>query len=315
MNGLPSGISERLDAGLTRLFMLPDEADRVRGVQELLATCGYSHHSELQAAVEDKEKSERLLKMDRDLLAELVGEPWFVFMNHGYAPTDTEKGSFPELRDDDEKWRHQVYLYCHLLNYLMAGLRFTDVGFNFTSLLDIGCGRGGGLLAIDRYFGGFRRAVGIDANPGQIAFCVDRYQDERLEFIEGSAMSIPLSDESFDVITNVESSHCYEDLPKFFSEARRVLRPGGTLLLADNRELRSGKIFSLEAAMLDSGLKPLVRNDITDRVLQACLLDADRFGHLFASRHAGIVKSIAANSAKVYSSGDGVYMAYVLRKA
>jgi O-methyltransferase len=165
-----------------------------------------------------------------------------------------------------------------------------------------------------RYYG-LRRAVGIDANPQQIAFCVEQHQGRGLEFVEGNSMAIPLCDASIDVITNVESSHCYEDLPKFFSEVRRVLRPSGLLLLADNRERAGGKLLSLEAALLDSGLKPLLRNNITDRVLQACILDADRFGHVFAGKHAEIVKNISVNSAKVYSSGAGVYMAYVLKKS
>lgn len=312
MSSLPSEISERLEAGLTRLFMHPDEADLVRGVHDLLESCGYSHFSALQAAVEDREQSERLLTLDRDLLAGLVGEPWFIFMNHGYAPTEEEKATFPSLDGNDNKWYHQVFLYFCLLNF--ANTHRYRLGWDECDLLDVGCGRGGGLAAMKRHYG-LRRAVGIDANPQQIAFCVDRYRGQGLEFIEGSSMAIPLGDASIDVITNVESSHCYADLPKFFSEVRRVLRPTGLLLLADNRERAGGKMLSLEAALLGSGLKPLLRKDITDRVLQACLLDADRFGHVFASKHAEIVKSISVNSAKVYSSGAGVYMAYVLTKS
>jgi ubiquinone/menaquinone biosynthesis C-methylase UbiE len=320
MKELPGEISDRLETGLTRLFTLSDETERVRGVHALLESCGYASFSELHAEVDDREKSERLLKLDRDLLAGLMSEPWFVFMNHGYAPTGDEvkQGYFPaELCPEKDSWLHQINLYFKLLGYYIQ--RYPPFGdwpmFYNTSVLDIGCGRGGGLRYLALGSGPFKKMVGIDANPGQIAFCADRYQSiDNLEFVQGSAMAIPLGSESIDIITNVESSHCYEDLPKFFAEARRVLRPGGMLLLADNRERYSGKIFTLETAMLASGLKPVRKENITEGVLRACVLDAERFGHLFDSKRADIVRKISWNSAKAYSSGAGVYLAYALEK-
>jgi O-methyltransferase len=251
------------------------------------------------------------MKMDRDLLARLQNETWFVFMNHGYAPCDEEKATFPSLDSDDDKWRHQVFLYFYLLTHVK--FRHHCVGYAACNLLDVGCGRGGGLSVMKRYYG-LRRAVGIDANPQQIMFCIDRHPGRGLEFIEGNAMAIPLSDESIDVITNVESSHCYEELPKFLSEVRRVLRPNGLLLLADNRERSSGKLLSLEAALLGSGLTPLLRKDITENVLRACILDADRFDRVFDGKGAALIRDISVNSSKIYSAGAGVYMAYVLEK-
>jgi SAM-dependent methyltransferase len=245
------------------------------------------------------------------LLAGLAGESWFVFMNHGYAPIDHDASDFPSLDDEDDKWRHQVFLYFYLLNFAKARLACMVRGE--CDLLDVGCGRGGGLAAMKRYYG-LRRAVGIDSSPQQIAFCIDRHRGACLEFADGSAMAIPVSTESIDVVTNVESSHCYEDLPGFLVEVRRVLRPNGLLLLADNRERGGGKRLTLEVALVGSGLRLLRREDITERVHQACIRDADRFKYVFSSDKAEVIRNISVNSENVYSSGAGIYMAYCLEK-
>ena len=49
----------------------------------------------------------------------------------------------------------------------------------------------------------------------------------------GDAEHLPFDDESFDVVTNLESSHTYPDLRAFLGEVRRVLRPGGWFLHTD----------------------------------------------------------------------------------
>ncbi|GIS42930.1 MAG: hypothetical protein Ct9H90mP15_09700 [Candidatus Neomarinimicrobiota bacterium] len=38
---------------------------------------------------------------------------------------------------------------------------------------------------------------------------------------------MPFDNDSYDVIINVESSHCYPSIPQFLSEVKRVLKPGG----------------------------------------------------------------------------------------
>jgi SAM-dependent methyltransferase len=39
-----------------------------------------------------------------------------------------------------------------------------------------------------------------------------------------------------DAVVNIESSHCYESMDTFLSEACRVLRPGGRFFFADLRK-------------------------------------------------------------------------------
>lgn len=69
----------------------------------------------------------------------MAGESWFIFMNHGFAPESTPL-EFPALSLEDDRWRHQIFLYFYLLRAGLAILQSTSSsGYD---LLDIGCGRG-----------------------------------------------------------------------------------------------------------------------------------------------------------------------------
>jgi SAM-dependent methyltransferase len=51
--------------------------------------------------------------------------------------------------------------------------------------------------------------------------------------VQGDAEDLPFSDNEFDIVINVESSHNYPNLRRFFEEVARVLRPGGFFSHAD----------------------------------------------------------------------------------
>lgn len=311
MTELPGDIAARLDSSLAGLFHQPDDDRRRSELAELMTACDVPTYSDLYFAGHDRERHDRLVGVDRDLLGELAGEPWFIFMNHGYAPSGRELERFPALDGEHELWRHQAYLYCYLMDLARERLGRDLAGCD---VLDVGCGRGGGLAVVKRCHG-VRSGTGVDSNPRQVEFCTDRHRADGLEFVTGSAMDLPVETGSADVILNVESSHGYPDLPRFVAEAERVLRPHGVLLLADNRESSGTKRFALEAALLGSRFRVVRREWITDRVLLACKADASRFPTVFKSPKAGVLAGIAENSARVYASGAGVYVAYYLEKA
>jgi len=95
-----------------------------------------------------------------------------------------------------------------------------------------------------------------------------------LSFSEGDAESIAYPDNSFDVVINVESSHCYPSFNKFLSEVKRVLNPGGLLLLADFRSKH--QINSFRSELISSGLKIDKLEDITELVLLSLKNDSKR---------------------------------------
>jgi SAM-dependent methyltransferase len=311
MTKIPGDTAARLDSGFARFFHLPDDNRRRRELAELMAACGVPTYSDLYLAGHDQERYDRLVSLDHDLLGELAAEPWFIFMNHGYAPSERELERFPALDREHEPWRHQAYLYCYLMDLASERLGRTLAGCD---VLDVGCGRGGG-LAVAKRCHGIRSGTGVDSNPRQVEFCIGRHWADRLNFVTGSAMDLPIETGSADVILNVESSHGYPDLPRFIAETERVLRPNGVLLLADNRESFGMKRLALEAALLGSRFSVVHREWITDRVLLACRADAMKFPTVFKTPKAGVLAGIAENSARVYASGAGVYVAYYLEKA
>jgi len=103
-------------------------------------------------------------------------------------------------------------------------------------LLDIGCGTGAFLREIKRNYP--RLAVtGLDLSPPYLAVAQRRLADwSRVALVEGAAEAMPSPDAHFDVVTCVYLLH---ELPPrvrraVVGEIRRVLKPGGTLLLVDS---------------------------------------------------------------------------------
>lgn len=145
-----------------------------------------------------------------------------VFLNYAYE-SDPPMGI--PLAPADEANRACIQLYHHVAS--QAELQGREV-------LEVSCGHGGGASYLTRTFrpAGY---TGLDLNPVGIAFCNERHQLPGLEFVRGDAESLPFIRESFDVVINVEASHCYPDFPRFLDEVVRVLKPGGHFLYADFR--------------------------------------------------------------------------------
>jgi ubiquinone/menaquinone biosynthesis C-methylase UbiE len=100
-------------------------------------------------------------------------------------------------------------------------------------MLEVGCGPGWGLDMISRLEEG-SSFVGLDLSPKAIEFATQHAaKNDRLKFVQGDAEALPFGDAEFDVVLNIESSHNYPHVERFFAEAVRVLKPGGYLVHAD----------------------------------------------------------------------------------
>ncbi|HEU4510984.1 MAG TPA: class I SAM-dependent methyltransferase [Pyrinomonadaceae bacterium] len=91
-------------------------------------------------------------------------------------------------------------------------------------ILDVGCGTGANLLMLSQY----GDAEGVDISEDALAFCRDRGLDKvRL----GAGEQLPYEDATFDLVTALDVvEHMDNDLAGL-KEMRRVLRPGGHVLL------------------------------------------------------------------------------------
>ncbi len=162
--------------------------------------------------------------------------------------------------------------------------------------------------------------TGIDYSGKAVQLCKERYPVNGLEFIEGDAESLPLPDDDYDVILNVESSHCYGSVPSFLNEVTRVLRPGGNFLLTDIR-LRKD-LPELRRYLSSSRLTVLEEREITAQVVRA--LEMDHGNRMQAIREhvpkafagpfmefAGIKGSTVQNN---LANGTSVYVSFHCQK-
>jgi ubiquinone/menaquinone biosynthesis C-methylase UbiE len=193
----------------------------------------------------------------------LIGDEPVYFLNHGFYPAHKLVEDLP--------FRHQLSLYLHLLE---------GVETSGKSILDVGCGRGGPTDWISKNLD-FSSVDGCDLSPINIANC-ERDNAENVTYKVSDAEDLQYESGTFDIVINVESSHCYQNFPKFVSEVQRVLKPNGLLLLADLRCVshRGHNHCSNTEVTTDSYLKKfkhVVKRNITQNVSEACYMDSVLF--------------------------------------
>lgn len=112
------------------------------------------------------------------------------------------------------------------------------------SVLEIGCGNG----AMINHLAPFAKsAVGIDISPRLLEYARKRNAKyTHVQFIETSSSQIPIQNHSFDVIISVLSWR-YLDWYTTMQEVRRLLKPGGKLLLIDmcRHKIKPGQFLNL----------------------------------------------------------------------
>jgi SAM-dependent methyltransferase len=93
-------------------------------------------------------------------------------------------------------------------------------------ILDVGAGTGANLRLLRDL--GFVRAIGIDLSPEAIRFCAEKGLG-RVE--PGDARALPFADCRFDLVFATDVIEHVEDDVAALREIRRVVKPGGRLLL------------------------------------------------------------------------------------
>lgn len=94
-------------------------------------------------------------------------------------------------------------------------------------VLDVGCGTG---LMSAKLAATGRKVCGVDLSAGMVERA-RRRGDAAVEFIQGDAEKLPVESDAFDAVVNLISFHHYPNPSRALSEFRRVLRPGGRLVL------------------------------------------------------------------------------------
>jgi len=243
-------------------------------------------------------------------LAQIDTDGEVTLMNYGYIPLDPNAPQLL-LSASDEANRLCLQLYHHVAS--AVDLRELDV-------LEVGSGRGGGAVYIRRTFD-LRSMTGVDYSQRAIDFCQRTHREPGLAFVHGDAEALPFEDHRFNVVLNVESSHCYGSMRRFLAEAYRVLQKGGHLLWADLRS--PGEIPTLEEDIRGVGFETEQAATITPNILASMAQQGKRYRALIDSKVPRFARGLFYHYAGVdgaslvldrFRSGELVYVQRVLLK-
>ena len=148
---------------------------------------------------------------------------WGEHMHHGYYG---RAGNYKINRR-----QAQIDLIEELLNW--AGVN-NNLESSPQNIIDVGCGIGGSTLYLAQKFKA--TATGITLSPVQASRAKQRAEAANLgqtvQFQVADALSMPFEDDTFDLVWSLESGEHMPDKTKFLQECYRVLKPGGTLVMA-----------------------------------------------------------------------------------
>lgn len=206
-----------------------------------------------QAQSKKKQVQEFYDKINDSLSSSIYADD-ATFFNFGFLPDARPRSAKIEL---PAQWpnRNRIDLVLELIG---------DCDLNGRDILDVGCGRGGTILTVDRFFTP-GEIWGLDLSPSAVLFCQRRIQGPDFHFINGESERLPFIDGFFDIVLNVESSCLYPDIYAFYREVDRVLGPGGRFLYTDLMPVEH--VESYQACLRGLGLTFERDQDITPNVL------------------------------------------------
>lgn len=151
-----------------------------------------------------------------DASSGLWEQVWGEHMHHGYYGADGKL----------KKERRQAQI--DLIEELITWADVTQA----EQILDVGCGIGGSSLYLAEKFGA--TATGITLSPVQANRATERARANNIsaQFQVTDALNMPFPDNSFDLVWSLESGEHMPDKAKFIQECVRVLKPGGTFVMA-----------------------------------------------------------------------------------
>ncbi len=123
----------------------------------------------------------------------------------------------PEYKETEKHW----------------GIFFTPEEVRNRSVLDSGCGTG--IFSIIFANHGAARVTGIDISEGSLGTArslKEKFQLDNAEFMQQDMLELPFADASFDIVWAWGTVHHTTDPFRAIDQLIRVLKPGGSLLLA-----------------------------------------------------------------------------------
>ncbi len=232
------------------------------------------------------------------------------FLNLGLYPVSDRVSKWGKLPCEE----HSVEIYeCISSTYCT----FAKVD-NPRTILEIGCGIGGGLQYLSYRFPD-AYLTGLDLS---LVGLKRANKVTNASLLAGDAHNLPLSNDRFDLVTAVETAHMF-DLTIYMREVSRILAPRGLYIMIDiglgTAEFQQQR-YSKQAEYAD--MECILFIDLTDAMLQAVEHDKVRREKLlrwipppfrFYARNTAVLPGTQYN--QEYQNGRRCYFMCVLRKS
>src|SRR5712692_2296344 len=145
---------------------------------------------------------------------------------------------------------YETYLVPAIFGPMAAGLVDRAAPRPGERVVDIACGTGIVARTAAGRIGNSGRVAGVDLNPSMLEAAARASAGSRpsIEWLEAKAESVPFEDESFDVVLCQQGLQFFPDRSAALREMRRLLAPGGRVLISVWTDV--GRGFDVLAAAL-----------------------------------------------------------------
>lgn len=220
---------------------------------------------------------------------------WFSFMNDGYC--DLDNNGYPcdvnfKIKKKYEMWKYQANMYKKAI----------DAGkISKGKILDIACGRGGGLSFLNDYYS-FDELTGLDLNPNHIKIA-RQINKPKVNLLCGSITDITLNKNYYNVISCIEASNYFNPYEKFVRNVFKSLKKNGVYIHTTPYSESYLNIFKKIGFVLKKKI------DITKNVRMACAISKMRFKNISIE-----ISNVFANDEIRYINNTANYTIYVFKK-
>merc|ERR1719424_61058 len=144
--------------------------------------------------------------------------------------------------DEDMAKGGGTLLGCNVKDFIEAKFDFVDKMLEWSEcpaeparVLDVGCGIGGTSRHLAKSLGTKSQVQGITLSPNQVERATQLAKDQGVtnaSFQVMNALALEFEDDTFDLVWACESGEHMPDKKRYVEEMIRVLKPGGTIVIA-----------------------------------------------------------------------------------